>query len=234
MLVSLQQAQRMFNQQSMINAIIVSNLGDEFGGVTHSQEVTAHLRGLLSDPNVTTRLYTFLARDPAVAQALRDAAARVEGNIQEDLLALVDGLEAGSLSSETRSLLADTGLANRVQSILAEVDWGSEPLRDRVSRMFGDLSDLAVDDIKRDTLDAGELAASAYTTIFIVSGLFGITAGLVLIFLIFVLLAAERKSEMGMVRAVGAQRGRLVEMFVFEGTAYVLAAATVGVMLGVG
>jgi putative ABC transport system permease protein len=80
----------------------------------------------------------------------------------------------------------------------------------------------------------GELAASAFTTIFIVSGLFGITAGLVLIFLIFVMLAAERKSEMGMARAVGAQRGRLVEMFVFEGTAYDLVAAAVGVILGVG
>ncbi len=47
------------------------------------------------------------------------------------------------------------------------------------------------------------------------------------------MLAAERKSEMGMVRAVGAQRGHLVEMFVFEGTAYDLAAAAVGVALGV-
>jgi putative ABC transport system permease protein len=47
------------------------------------------------------------------------------------------------------------------------------------------------------------------------------------------MLAAERKSEMGMARAVGAQRGRLVEMFIFEGTAYDLAAAAVGVALGV-
>ncbi|RPJ43380.1 MAG: ABC transporter permease, partial [Chloroflexi bacterium] len=77
-----------------------------------------------------------------------------------------------------------------------------------------------------------EQAASAFTTIFIVAGLFGITAGLVLIFLIFVMLAAERKSEMGMARAVGCQRGHLVEMFVFEGTAYDLAAAGVGVILG--
>ena len=106
-------------------------------------------------------------------------------------------------------------------------------MRDRLSKLFGDLSDLVVEDIKRDTLDIAEQGASAFTTIFIVAGLFGITAGLVLIFLIFVMLAAERKSEMGMARAVGAQRGRLVEMFVFEGTAYDLAAATVGVALGV-
>jgi putative ABC transport system permease protein len=234
MLVSLRQAQRIFSQHNRINVIVVSNLGDELGGVAHSQEVTAQLRGLLSDPKVAAQLYAFLARDPSVTQALRAAAERQEGNTRTDLLALADGLEAGRLSPATRSLLADAGLANRVQSILTDADWGSEALRDRLSRLFSDLSELVVEDVKRDTLDQGELAASAFTTIFIVSGLFGITAGLILIFLIFVMLAAERKSEMGMARAVGAQRGRLVEMFVFEGTAYDLAAAAVGVALGVG
>jgi putative ABC transport system permease protein len=233
MLVTLHQAQRMFKQHASINVIVVSNLGDALGGAAHSQAVTTHLRGLLSDPKTAAKLFAFLARDPVVTQMLRAAAEREEGNTRADLSALADGLEAGGLSPATRSLLADAGLANRVQSILADADWGSEPLRDRLSRLFGDLSELVVDDIKRDTLDMGEQTSSVFTTIFIVSGLFGITAGLVLIFLIFVMLAAERKSEMGMARAVGAQRGRLVEMFVFEGTAYDLAAATVGVVLGV-
>lgn len=232
-LVNLHQAQKLFNQHANINMIVVSNLGDELGGVVHSQEVTAHLRGLLSDPRVAAQVYSFLGRDQAVSQALRAAAEREEGNTRADLLALADGLEAGSLSPETRSLLADEGLANRVQSILVDADWGNESRLDRLSRLFNNLSELVVEDLKRDTLDAGELAASAFTTVFIVSGLFGITAGLILIFLIFVMLAAERKSEMGMVRAVGAQRGRLVEMFVFEGTAYDLVAAAVGVALGV-
>jgi hypothetical protein len=191
LLVNLRQAQRMFNQQARINIIVVSNLGDELGGVAVSQEVTARLRGLLCDPKTAAQLYAFLTRDPAVPQALRVAAEREQGNTQADLLALADGLEAGDLSPDTRSLLADEGLANRVQSILADTDWGNEPLRDRLSKLFGDLSELVVEDIKRDTLDSGELAASAFTTIFIVSGLFGITAGLVLIFLIFVMLAAE-------------------------------------------
>ncbi len=233
LLVNLPQAQRLFNQNTRINLMIVSNLGDALEGAEHSQEVTAHLRGLLSDPKVAARLYAFLIRDPAVSGAIRTAAEREVGNTRTDLLALADGLEAGELSPATRSLLADTGLANRVLSILADIDWGSEPLRNRLSRLFGDLSELEVEDIKRDTLDLGDQAASTFTTIFIVSGLFGITAGLILIFLIFVMLAAERKSEMGMARAVGAQRGRLVEMFVFEGTAYDLAAAAVGVALGV-
>jgi len=233
LLVTLRQAQGLFNQRGKINLIVVSNQGDVLGGVAHSQAVTAHLRGLLSDPKVAAQLYALLARDPAVTQALRASAEREEGNTQADLSALANGLEAGSLSPATRSLLADEGLASRLQSILADADWGSESLRDRLAKLFGDLSELGVDDQKRDMLNQSELAANAFTTIFIVAGLFGITAGLVLIFLIFVMLAAERKPEMGMARAVGAQRGHLVEMFVFEGTAYDLAAAAVGVALGV-
>jgi putative ABC transport system permease protein len=233
MIVTLRQAQRMFSQHDKINLIVVSNQGDALSGVAFSQEVTAHLRSLLSDSKVAAQLYAFLARDSAAAQALRTAAERERGNTQADLLALANGLETGGLTPATRSLLADEGLGNRVQSILADTGWGSETLRDRLSRLYGDLSELAVNDVKRDTLDMGELAASAFTTIFIVAGLFGITAGLVLIFLIFIMLAAERKSEMGMVRAIGAQRSHLVEMFVFEGTAYDLAAAAVGVTLGV-
>lgn len=231
-LVSLRQAQRMFNQTGNINLIVVSNQGDALGGAVHSQAVTSHLRSLLTDPKIAGQLYVFLANDPAIAQALRKAADGEEGNTQTDLMALAGGLEAGGLSLETRSLLADEDLANRVQSILVDSEWGSELQRDRLSKLFNNLSELAVEDSKRDTLDQGDLAASAFTTIFIVAGLFGITAGLVLIFLIFVMLAAERKSEMGMARAVGAQRSHLVEMFVYEGTAYDLAAAAVGVALG--
>jgi hypothetical protein len=61
----------------------------------HSQEATAHLRSLLSHSQVAAQLYTFLRRDPAVALALRRAAAREEGNAQADLLALAAGLKTG-------------------------------------------------------------------------------------------------------------------------------------------
>jgi putative ABC transport system permease protein len=63
---------------------------------------------------------------------------------------------------------------------------------------------------------------------------FSIAVGVLLIFLIFVMLAAERRAEMGMSRAVGLKRRHLTQMFLFEGTAYTLAAGLVGVVLGVG
>ena len=55
-----------------------------------------------------------------------------------------------------------------------------------------------------------------------------------LIFLIFVMLAAERRAEMGMARAVGTKRRHLIQLFLSEGMAYNLGAALVGVGLGIG
>ena len=59
-------------------------------------------------------------------------------------------------------------------------------------------------------------------------GSFSIAAGILLIFLIFVMLAAERRGELGIARAIGTRRGHLVQMFIFEGVAYDLVAALVG------
>ncbi len=233
LILPLRRAQSIFNQPGQINTILISNAGDASAGADLSLPVTVHLRGLLADRTVASRIFNSLTHDPAAAEALRTAAADQEGNLQLDLNALADGLAAGALDDNLLSLLADEGLTDEVQTILRETGWRSEPARDRLAVLFSDLSELEVDDVKRDSLDQGELAASAFTTIFIVTGLFGIAAGLLLIFLIFVLLAAERKPEMGMTRAVGGQRRHLVQMFVFEGTAYDLAAAAVGVGLGI-
>ena len=68
---------------------------------------------------------------------------------------------------------------------------------------------------------------------FLLLGLFSIGAGILLIVMIFVMLAAERKSEMGMARAIGTKRGHLVQTFLSEGMGYNVLAAMVGVALGV-
>ena len=88
--------------------------------------------------------------------------------------------------------------------------------------------------LKQNTVHTAETASNTFTGIFLVFGLFSIAAGVLLIFLIFVLLAAERKPEMGMARAVGMKRRQLTQMFLAEGIAYDLVAALVGAALGVG
>ncbi|HET8626329.1 MAG TPA: FtsX-like permease family protein [Thermomicrobiales bacterium] len=93
---------------------------------------------------------------------------------------------------------------------------------------------LVVESLKRDGIAQAEQAGNSYTSIFFLCGLFAIAAGVVLIFLIFVMLAAERRGEMGMARAVGTKRRHLVQAFVAEGAAYDLLAAAVGAVAGVG
>ncbi len=86
---------------------------------------------------------------------------------------------------------------------------------------------------KQDALDDAAATGDAFVQLFTTFGTFSMAAGVLLIFLIFVMLAAERRPEMGMARAVGIQRRHLVQTFLFEGTVYDLAAAVVGVALGV-
>ncbi len=93
---------------------------------------------------------------------------------------------------------------------------------------------LAINPLKQNWLDDANLIASVFTGLFLVVGLFSISAGILLILLIFTMLAAERRAEMGMARAVGAQRSSLVQQFMSEGTLYALLAGLVGSALGVG
>ena len=105
---------------------------------------------------------------------------------------------------------------------------------DRLGEILGRISDLEVLDVlsKNTVVAAAGIGGRVFTTVFTIFGVFSIFAGVLLIFLIFVMLAAERRSEMGMARAIGMQRGHLVQMFVSEGMIYDLVAAALGIVLG--
>ena len=105
---------------------------------------------------------------------------------------------------------------------------------DKLDQILGRISDLEVLDVlsKNTVVAAAGIGGRVFTTVFTIFGIFSIFAGVLLIFLIFVMLAAERRSEMGMARAIGMQRGHLVQMFVSEGMIYDLVAAALGIVLG--
>jgi len=107
----------------------------------------------------------------------------------------------------------------KLTEALAEIDGGSQ---------------LGVNPVKQDAIEGAEMAGNTFMTFFMLFGMFSIAAGVLLIFLIFMMLAAERRSEMGMARAVGMKRGHLIQQFIAEGTAYDLGAALIGAVLGVG
>ncbi len=95
-------------------------------------------------------------------------------------------------------------------------------------------SGLVASDFKAQFLEEAEFAGSVFVTMFIGFGLFSISVGVLLIVLIFTMLAAERRGEMGMMRAVGGQRRQLIQQFLSEGAGYTLLSGLVGTALGVG
>ncbi|OLD34212.1 MAG: hypothetical protein AUI50_07495 [Crenarchaeota archaeon 13_1_40CM_2_52_14] len=86
---------------------------------------------------------------------------------------------------------------------------------------------------KQVAVNRATTSAQSLSSFLIVLSTFVIVAGVVLIVNIFVMLAEERKSEMGMSRAVGMRRGQLTKMFLFEGSLYSAGAAFVGVFVGI-
>jgi putative ABC transport system permease protein len=93
---------------------------------------------------------------------------------------------------------------------------------------------LEADPEKQDGLEIANEQGNAFMSLFTTFGSFSIAAGVLLIFLIFVMLAAERRGELGIARAIGTRRSHLVQTYLFEGVAYDLAAAGIGTLLGVG
>ena len=88
--------------------------------------------------------------------------------------------------------------------------------------------------VKHNAIDQANETGALFVSLFATSGLFSIGVGMLLIILIFSMLATERKSKMGMARAVGMQRQHLVRMFTVEGAIYGIGSAIVGALIGVG
>ena len=231
LLVRLDRAQEMFGREGQINSIAISNSGGVFEGAEASDEVTDALRVLFTDRKIAGQLQALLNRKDILDQLeiLRPTLAE---ELNADLTEIIRGLNEGGLSDDFISALADEDVQEEVLNAVNRADLAVVELD--ASTLFAGLAEFRVLDIKKQVLDVANQAGSGVTSIFIIMGLFSIMVGVLLIFLIFVMLAAARRSEMGMARAVGAKQRHLVQMFIFEGTAYSLISGAVGVAMGLG
>ena len=93
---------------------------------------------------------------------------------------------------------------------------------------------LAVHLVKNNALQLALQAKTLFSRILGLYTLFALAVEALLIFLIFSLLAAERRSQLATLRVLGAQRGAIVELLLFEAVIYTLAAAAPGAALGLG
>jgi putative ABC transport system permease protein len=107
----------------------------------------------------------------------------------------------------------------------------SDALSDKIDQAVGP-DGLHSQNVKLNGVQFSLQAQNIFGRILAIFTLFALAIGLLLIFLIFVLLAAERRSELGMARAIGMRRGHVVQMLLFEGAIYDVAAAVLGMAAG--
>ena len=236
LIMSLTDMQQVMGRVGQVNRIDISLAGGREGTEAASRAVADDLRIAFTDATVAGLLYDRLSQ-PAVTAAIKTRIAENPGNTitgqaKKDLEDLITELESGTRASDTfRALSADIQVVGQV---LASVE--AAGLMDQLlplSMQYVQVVVLGVDELKQSGLQLAALIGSFFVTFFTIFGSFSIIVGLLLIFLVFVMLAAERSNEMGIARAIGTKRRHLVQMFTFEGVAYSIGAAIVGTVAGI-
>jgi putative ABC transport system permease protein len=136
---------------------------------------------------------------------------------------------AGRPGPETLTLVSNAG---GVEDGAAATDQVKAKLQTALGPLAGQGTAIATP--KQELLDQADAIGGEFGALFLFIGSFAIIAGVMLLVNVFVMLAEERKGELGMLRAVGLRRGRLIRGFVLEGTVYALVAAALGVVAGLG
>jgi putative ABC transport system permease protein len=99
---------------------------------------------------------------------------------------------------------------------------------------FASLPGVEIEASKAAVLDNAESQGAGLSKLFSTLGAFSVLAGILLLINLFVMLAEERKTELGMLRAVGYTRRRLTRLFAVEGAVYAIAASALGAVAGIG
>ena len=233
-LVRLEALQELLDREGLVNRIEVSLTGGARPSPDLSEEVVDDLQLEFTDDEVAEQIHASLS-DPEVVAIINDYIANNEDipeSAKEDLNELVAELETGaSDTKEFRSAMTDPFVAGTVVLALEEAGRMDQALA--TTFMLAELEILRISEVKVSLVEIADTVGSFFTTIFGIFGSFSIMVGLLLIFLVFVMLAASRMTEMGIARAIGTKRRQLVQSFVFEGAAYAFAASVAGVILGI-
>lgn len=197
----------------LLNAVVADRLGVATGDV-----VRVHAYGSLLDLTVADVLdevglagYGGAVVAPGtIARLSHDAADGAEPPREQVLISLAGGVldtEEGTDDAAAQVRAALASLPGAPVEVVAE---------------------------KAAVIDAARRDGAAITQLFSTVGAFSVLAGILLLVNLFVMLAEERRSELGMLRALGFTRRRLSRGFAIEGALYALPAATLGAAGGVG
>lgn len=232
--VPLARAQDLLRRPDEVNQVLVLNRGDADQRLASSWPITVRLRAALADPTATARVFRALSSAPA-RDGLRRAieSPQTTGHLADKLRALNAALDdpAGPANPEAIALVNDPDVLSRLASRLGgTVQRGSTPFAAGVSgaRAFRVL------DVQAIAQDQADRWGSAFTDLFVVLGGFALFSGMLLIVLVFSLVALERRTELGISRALGARRRDVIALLALEGGLFSLLASVFGLAGGVG
>lgn len=143
-----------------------------------------------------------------------------------DMAAVDSGSPAVAAAIERSVVVSNRG------DVLGGVDL-SDDVVELVQSKVADLGSV-VRPLKADLVTTAEETSDTLGSLFFAMGVFGALAGVLLVVNLFVMLAEERKTQLGMFRALGMTRGALVRAFSVEGWLVGLVAAVIGAVAGLG
>lgn len=230
-IMPLDRLQARIGKVGTINRILVANSGDTISSVDQTDEAVQAIRIYLVRDDIARKMHDLLHSEVALAEIAR-ARDLAQGPQRQKLDTLYSTSQKSDVSPEFKSILGDPEIVGRISFVAFTLRGSSQGngLNDTLRGLTG----LSVIDLKRSALDRADEYGAVLTSIFLVVGVLSIVAALALVFLVFILLTAERRSEIGVSRAIGMLRRQLVATYLFEGLAYDLAGALLGVGIGVG
>src|SRR5262249_49415481 len=218
--------------EGQVNQILVINSGDPAERLKSSWPLTVALRAAFIDDAAARRAFRAMSSQPArdlLARAIAspDTGGRLADKLRR-LQAAID-LPDASRDAEFRALAQDPEVLSRLASRLGgAVTRGNTPFAAAIAG-YGSFRVIDVQGVAQDQADRW---GSAFTDLFVVLGAFSMFSGMLLIVLVFSLVALERRTELGISRALGARRRDVILLLAIEGGLYSLISSLFGLGAG--
>ena len=196
-------------------AVVISRVADQLG-IAAGDQIQVHVYGATSTFTVRQIIERYSA---AGWNSVYVAPGTIEG--------FVTNAEEGGQPSRAEVLVSNTGDFESGAVFSEEV---VEQLEVAISSFDG----VEIDLVKEDALEDAVAEGAEFTSLFNGIGSFAVIAGVLLIVNLFVMLAEERKTPLGVMRAIGFSRSQVTKVFAIEGAIYSLTASVAGVAAGVG
>ena len=232
-LFSIDTLQGVLDREGQYNMIEVSVDGGLRVDEDDSDDLAEDLQLLFINEEASNTLFNIL-KSPVIIEALQaklNEGGGATGPFASDTFSeLVVELENDAPTDDFRLAITNTITLAIIGGVIEEI--GDPELAQSLLIPASQLVELEVTAIKNQGLAIAELVGGFIVALFSIFGSFSIIVGLLLIFLVFVMLAAARTTEMGIIRAIGTKRRHLVQMFAYEGIVYSIGAALLGTILG--